>query len=378
MRSSSAKRGMGTDQAPHQALLAALEVPDWSSLLKAVSLADAWATTALIGDPSLDEVVAKLAELASHSKWEIRRAVANVAAHVAHPAFEPALAGLALDDNGRVRQAAQQAALRRRDSRNASSLGKQHAERINATLDDIEVRFGLRGREAVKRAAEQIANTFARELYHEVIRLLSPLAMSAERLRGQLSANEPSRDAMREETDRIERRVEHLRAVLGGMRAYTEQPTLRFAPEGLREIVEEASALARRGDVERAAPSIDVQVPADIFVEVARPRFVQALTNVLENAIDSYDGVDVLKPIAVRAERQEGRVTVVVEDSGCGMSAEVQADAVTLFATSKRNGTGFGLPLAVKIVESEHGGRVELDSQLGRGTAVRMTIRTHR
>ena len=129
---------MDTDRVRHQALLAALEAGDWSNVLTAVSLADAWAETALVGDPMLDDVAGTLAELASHQKWEVRRAVANVAAHVDHPAFEPALARLALDDNGRVRQAAHQAKVRRRDSRNASALGKQHAERVNATLDHVE------------------------------------------------------------------------------------------------------------------------------------------------------------------------------------------------------------------------------------------------
>ena len=134
---------MATDRARHQTLLSALEARDWSEVLTAVSLADAWAQTALVGDPMLDDVAGKLAELASHPKWEVRRAVANVAAHVDHPTFEPALARLALDDNARVRHAAQQANFRRRDSRNASALGEQHAERINATLDQVEARFGL-------------------------------------------------------------------------------------------------------------------------------------------------------------------------------------------------------------------------------------------
>ena len=275
-------------------------------------------------------------------------------------------------------RAAQQAALRRRDSRNASSLGKQHAERINSTLDDIEARYGLRGRGAVKRAAEQIANTFARELYHEIIRLLSPLAMSAERLRTQLSSNEVSHGVLREEADRIGQRVTHLRAVLNSMRAYTEQPTLKFTPEVLRELLEEASALTRTTGRDGGGPSINIQVPPDMIVEVSRARLVQALTNVLENAVESYDGLESRKPIEVRADAQEGLVTVIIEDSGCGMSAEALADAVTLFATSKPNGTGFGLPLAVKILESEHGGRVELQSRKDSGTTVRLTFRTQR
>jgi nitrogen fixation/metabolism regulation signal transduction histidine kinase len=162
------------------------------------------------------------------------------------------------------------------------------------------------------------------------------------------------------------------------MRAYTEQPTLQFTPEVLRELLEEAAALTRTTGRDGGGPSINIQVPPDMIVEVSRARMVQALTNVLENAIESYDGLESRKPIEVRADAQEGLVTVIVEDSGCGMSAEALADAVTLFATSKPGGTGFGLPLAVKIVESEHGGRVELQSRKESGTTVRLTFRTLR
>lgn len=369
---------MDTDHARHQALLAGLNLEDWPSLLKAVSLAEAWAKSAILGDPMLDEVAGRLAELASHPKWEVRRAIAHVAAQVGHRAFEPALARLALDDNGRVRQAAQQAALRRRDSRTASALGRQYAQRIGATLEDIEARFGVMGREAVRRAAEQIADTVARELYHEVIRMLSPLAMSAERLRDHLAAGAPSHDAMREETVRIERRVEHLRSILEAMRAYTAQPTLTFTPEALREVAAEAAGLVRRRDAAQNAPAIDIDVSADLVVDIARPRLVQALTNILENAADAYDGLDGRSPIVVRAQRLEALVVIVIEDRGCGMSAEAKADAVKLFATNKRGGTGFGLPLAIKIIESEHGGRVDLDSQQGVGTVVRLMLPIHR
>jgi HEAT repeat protein len=167
---------MATEEAwAHPELLAALDARDWSVTLQAVAVADTRIRGSIVGDPKVEEIVAKLVALASHTKWEVRRAVGQAAAHAPHPIFERVLAKLALDDNGRVRQAAENAALRRRDSRHASTLGKQHEDRINATLDDIEARFGSKGRDAVKRAAEQIANTFARELYHEVIKLVSPL-----------------------------------------------------------------------------------------------------------------------------------------------------------------------------------------------------------
>lgn len=371
---------MATDETlTHPDLLAALDASDWSVALQAVDVAGIRIRDSIVGDPEVEVIVAKLVALASHAKWEVRRAVANAAAHAPHPIFERVLAKLALDDNSRVRQAAEHAALRRRDSRHASTLGKQHEDRINSTLDDIEARFGSKGRDAVKRAAEQIANTFARELYHEVIKLLSPLAASADRLRTQLADPNVPAQALAAEADRIGRRVTQLRSVLDGMRAYTAQPALSFKTEVVREVIQEAAGVALESDGDKSRrPSIDINVPPSVLVDVVRARLVQALTNVLLNAIESYREMNSLKPIEVRAELQEGLVAITVQDSGCGMSAEAQRDSLTLFATSKPNGTGFGLPLAVKIVESEHGGRLSIDSVKGSGTVVRIIIPQHR
>jgi nitrogen fixation/metabolism regulation signal transduction histidine kinase len=371
---------MATDEPTvYAALLASLDVPDWASVLEGVGEADTWLRAATPGDPRIDNVVSELIRLASHPKWEIRRAVANAAAQALHPAFDVALSKLATDENTRVRQAAAHAALRRRDWQNASALGKQHEDRINSTLDDIEIRFGPKGRDAVKRASEQIANTFSRELYHEVIKLLSPLAVSADRLRTMLSDEKTTRAALANEAVRIERRVAHIRAVLDGMRAYTAQPKLTFATEPLKDIIEDAAALVREaGPSKQRQPLIDIEVDATISAEISRARLVQALTNVLVNAVESYDGVNDLKPIVVRAGAEEGRVAISIEDSGCGMSTEALADASVLFATNKPNGTGFGLPLAIKIVESEHCGRLSLESLKGRGTIIRIIIPTQR
>lgn len=364
---------MDTDE-----LLAELDAPDWSATLRAVGLAEERITGAVMGDRKVEEIVKKVAALAGHAKWEVRRAVAKAAGHAPHPIFESVLAKLARDDNTRVRQAAESAALRRRDSRHASTLGKQHEDRINSTLDDIEVRFGARGRDAVKRAAEQVANTFARELYHEVIKLVTPIATSADRLRQQLATRNAPAEILSQEADRIGRRVQQLRAVLEGMRAYTAQPPLTFATEILQEVIQDATNVALESDGDKLSqPSINVNVPLSLEADIVRSRLLQALTNVLLNAIESYEEGSSPKPIEVHGELQEGLIAITVQDSGCGMSVEAQRDALALFATSKPNGTGFGLPLAVKIIESEHGGRLSIDSKKGRGTIVRILIPKH-
>ncbi len=370
---------MATEDSECAELLSALDSSDWSIVLQAVALAEKQIRNSIVGDPRVEQIVAKLPPLASHPKWEVRRAVANAAAHAPHAAFEGVLSKLALDDNRRVRQAVEHAALRRRDSRNASTLGKQHEERINSALDNIEARFGAVGRDAVKRTAEQMANTFARELYHEVIKLLSPLAISAERLQTHLSAPNLPAGALLEEANRIGRRVTQLRAVLEGMRAFTAQPTLTFEPEVLQELLNEAAGVALETDGDKSnRPSIEIRVPSSIIIEVSRSRLVQAFTNILVNAIESYQDVSSLKPVEVTVSIEERLVLITIKDSGCGMSAEAQRDALTLFSTSKPNGTGFGLPLAVKIVESEHGGRLTIESDKGHGTSVLILIPKHR
>lgn len=356
-------------------MLAALDARDWAQVLAAVTAAAAWLRSATPGDLRTPSVIARLVALAGHGKWEVRRAVAHVAAQTLHGDFEPVLVKLATDDNSRVRQAADAAALRRRDWANASALGRQHEDHINATLDDIEVRFGPRGRAAVKRASEQISNTFARELYHEVIKLLSPLAASADRLRTRLADDRATRADLMDEATRIERRAAHLRAVLDGMRSYTAQPKLAFAMENVKGLIEDTVALVR--DNQRV-PEIEVHVDAAITAEVSRSRLIQALMNLLVNAVESYAGLETVTPIVVRGGQEDARIVISIEDAGCGMNEEVLSDAPVLFATSKPNGTGFGLPLAIKIIESEHDGRLTLASTKGRGTVAKVMIPVRR
>jgi signal transduction histidine kinase len=376
-RSSNGNNAMATRSDEHASLIDALQAEDWPTVLRGVGEADRWLRMAAPGVPQASATIEALVRLAGHKKWEVRRAVANVAARTVHPSFEPVLARFVADDNALVREAARRAALRRRDWQNASAFGRQHEQHINATLDDIENRFGVRGREAVRRASEQIADTFARELYHEMIKLLAPIANSAERLRGRLSGPGVLRSQLAEDATTIGRRVTHLKAVLDAMRAYTAPPTLAFAVEDVTDIVAEALAMVREGGAQTLVPA-SVLCGGGAAAEVCRPRIVQALTNLLVNAIESYDGIADPRPICVTSQQVEGRVEIIVEDFGCGMSGEVLADATVLFTTSKPHGTGFGLPLAMKIVEAEHGGRLTIESEKGRGTIVRVALPTLR
>jgi signal transduction histidine kinase len=373
---------MATEE-PHRGsltvLLDDLAWPEWSVVLRAVAQAEKWLMEAGPGAPGSDELVDALVGLSRHAKWEVRRAIAQAAGQSQHSAFQIALARLATDDNSRVRQASEQASARRRDWKNASLLGQQHEDRINSSLDDIEARFGLRARDAVRRTSEEIANIYSRELYHEVVKLLTPLAMSAERLGQRIADESTPRAELQRDAVRIQERVGRLRTILDAMRAFTAVPRIQCAQESMKEIVDEAASLVRDSNQRRGVHvDIQVRVPPSLTAEVDRGRLIQAFTNILHNATEAYEGLEGRDPVVVEAIEEGTRATLVFQDAGCGMSEEALKDAPVLFSTSKAQGTGFGLPLAIKIVESEHGGQLLMTSARGTGTRVEVRLPRHR
>src|SRR5688572_18563376 len=105
---------MVTDRTSEYAkILAALLDGNWTTVLAAIDEAEAFVRGVPFGDTAAEKIAATLAGLSEHSKWEVRRAIAQVAGRILSVAFEPALIRLLADDNARVRQAAQLAMLRR-------------------------------------------------------------------------------------------------------------------------------------------------------------------------------------------------------------------------------------------------------------------------
>jgi signal transduction histidine kinase len=353
-------------------LLHVLRKPGWTDLPGAIQRTTEWLEREPIGTAEAQSVVAALVTLAGHEKWEVRRALAIAAGTCRHSALDEVLSRLAADSNARVQQAAEASALRRRDWRAAGLLGREHEQRLDRILEDIQHRFGTQGRAAVRRAASEMVSTFARELYHEVVKHITPLDREVQRLRRVVESKD-SWEAAANHTTTIERDLTQLKAVLQAMREYAATPALAFSSEPLRDVVDQAartvSALA-----ESTGVTIENRVEQRVTADIARARVVQALSNLLYNAVEAYSDTSERQPIVVEATASDTVVNLRIRDHGKGMASEALADAGTLFATNKTNGTGVGLALAIKIVESEHEGRVEIESLLSVGTTVAVTF----
>ncbi len=141
----------------------------------------------------------------------------------------------------------------------------------------------------------------------------------------------------------------------------------------LRSVTRLVAARAKAGKVK-----LTVSVPREIASFRAEERaFKQILTNLLTNAI-KFTPEDGAVSISADVDA-EGRIVIVCKDTGIGMSAEEIPIALTPFgqiesALSRKNqGTGLGLPLTCALVEL-HGGKLDLQSEVGKGTTITLTF----
>ena len=119
------------------------------------------------------------------------------------------------------------------------------------------------------------------------------------------------------------------------------------------------------------APRVDVRVAIDPAVPrfaFDRDQLTQVLWNVALNGVEAMDGRGRL---SLEVARQNGDVALAVSDTGPGIPRERLPRVFEPFYSGKPNGSGLGLTIAERIVAA-HGGRIEIDSEPGRGTRVTM------
>ena len=108
-------------------------------------------------------------------------------------------------------------------------------------------------------------------------------------------------------------------------------------------------------------------------VRVDPGQIKQLLINLVQNALAASEEVEGASEIRLRASREQGRVAFEVEDRGSGMTPETQAQMFDLFFSTRKGGTGLGLPVVRRIAEAHHGD-LAVDSRPGEGTSIRLVL----
>ncbi|WP_256369897.1 PAS domain S-box protein [Microvirga sp. KLBC 81] len=145
--------------------------------------------------------------------------------------------------------------------------------------------------------------------------------------------------------------------------------------ESLPKLVQEASALALVGAREKGVRVTYRFDPGAPMVLADRIQIQQVLLNLIRNAIEAMEDSPRRElVIATQSMPKEELVEVSVADTGTGIESEVLERLFQPFVTTKKHGMGVGLSICRTIVES-HGGKIWIESEVGRGTTFRFTLR---
>jgi two-component system nitrogen regulation sensor histidine kinase NtrY len=209
----------------------------------------------------------------------------------------------------------------------------------------------------------------ARRLAHEIKNPLTPIQLSAERMRRKLATlDSPQSELVQECTTTIIGEVESLKSLVDEFSQFARMPAPRAVPADLHAILNEALALYNG-----LLPEIHIECRfanelPQVRVDVEQMRRV--IINLVDNAIEAMDRKGT---IAIETEHDRGNsvVRVTVADDGPGIPPEERDKLFLPYYSTKGRGSGLGLAIVRRIV-AEHGGSIELTENVPRGT--RFTI----
>jgi PAS domain S-box-containing protein len=214
----------------------------------------------------------------------------------------------------------------------------------------------------------------ARRLAHEIKNPLTPIQLSAERLRHKYLKSMPEKDAgvLDRATHTIVQQVEAMKTMVNDFSEYARPPLMEVKPLQLDRLIDEVVDLYRgnkgvRFKVELTAGS--ARVEADTL------RIRQVVHNLIKNAIEALEGlkraeISVITKVLKRDEHPYYELRV--QDNGPGFNEAMVQHLFEPYVTSKPKGTGLGLAIVKKIVE-EHGGIIWAEN-CGKGACVVMHL----
>ena len=210
----------------------------------------------------------------------------------------------------------------------------------------------------------------ARRIAHEIKNPLTPIQLSAERLKrkylGEITSDP---ETFRICTETIVRQVSDIGRMVDEFSSFARMPAPVMRQEDVVELVRQTVFLQRNA---RPEITFEMELPSHpVKLALDQRQIGQALTNLLQNAVDAIhgrsDAGEELQPgrVVVRVRQQGDEIAVVVEDNGKGLPTDNRDRLTEPYVTTRAKGTGLGLAIVKKIME-DHGGELTLaDRPLG-------------
>jgi len=218
--------------------------------------------------------------------------------------------------------------------------------------------------------AERVAawRELARRLAHELKNPLFPLQLTVENLiRAREQSPEQFEEVFRESSRTLLGEIANLKGIIGRFSEFSKMPQPQLRRIQLNEVIAGVAQLfqAQLEAPGRAKIACELQLEPNMEPVTADKELLhRAISNLVANAMDAMAQGGTL---TLRTRNGGSSAIVEVGDTGAGLTPEDRTRIFTPYYTSKQHGTGLGLAIVQSIV-SDHGGRIRVQSEPGRGT----------
>jgi two-component system, NtrC family, sensor kinase len=221
--------------------------------------------------------------------------------------------------------------------------------------------------EAEKKHA--VANLL-RGVSHDVNNALGCVLPLVQQILADAQSNRLQGDTLSQDLEQIEQSIQTCRRIFGGMLALARGASQPSVQANVRRALDSTLAVLRDG-LERQGIHLNVQL-GDVVpnIQTGQGDLEQLLINLATNARDAMPKGGLL---TIRIESSGDNIAILIHDTGCGIRPEAMARVQEPFFTTKQHGNGLGLSICQSIIRNV-GGRMEIESQAGVGTRVRVLL----
>ena len=218
----------------------------------------------------------------------------------------------------------------------------------------------------------------ARRIAHEIKNPLTPIQLSAERLkRKYLSAISEERDLFVSLTETISRQVSDIGRMVDEFSSFARMPAAKLAPHDLKLIVKAQVTLQSEANNN---VEFSFKIPEEPVVVLCDDHQIrQMITNLIQNSIDSINAKsdeqnNVNGSIQIQISKKSNFCYLEIIDDGIGLPAEISNRLTEPYVTTREKGTGLGLAIVAKIVE-DHSGTFKIEDTIVSGSGVVVTVK---
>lgn len=207
----------------------------------------------------------------------------------------------------------------------------------------------MRSRRSKLMAMGELASRVA----HEIRNPLNGIAMLAQRLQKEFKPTE-SPDEFRQMTGAIRQETQRINKIVQSFLMYAKTPTLEFQRLDLAQYLMELEPVLQA----HGPNPLHFETTPGLYVNIDPDQMKQVLINLVKNAMEASQAD---QPVFVRLKKEGRTALIFIEDQGKGIRSEHKERIFDLYFSTKTRGSGLGLSIVEKIVES-HGGKVRVES----------------